>query len=582
MILLFLFAALAHAAPSATDPAWRALLHFPGAAGGTSSAAKDSAFFLSRNGYRDPQAELAATLHYFDEHPEEAACRFPARAQYLGRTGEGKSDWCERWGKWRQAIHARGAELVFAAAFLSSPSSMYGHTLLKFVRAGQSEGEDLLDYTLNYGANTGSVVGVPYIFKGLTGGFNGNYATAPFYLKVREYNYVENRDFWIYPLRLTPVELGLLVAHSWELRGVDFPYFFLHQNCAYYVLELLEVARPGSNFTSHFSFWTIPVDTIRLLQEHHLVGAPKRRVSRYGRLKALRAQLRGDETEIVERLVATGDAALPPAREALLLDAAYELWRYRTEGKKAMDPEVESKLLTARARYNEPTLPPPGGDFPPDRGHATGRAYLAYGQDRAHGFAEIGYRGALHDLLADPRGFEDYSELSMGDLRVRAEDGTLFLERFDILRLRSVAPRERWIPRWSWSFRTGFTRAKEFGCAGWGCSAGQIEGGGGVSAKLGPFLAFALAETGFEAGKPYDRGYRWGAGPAGGLLAPLWPGGRALLEGEWRWRLLGSAWARRTARLGIAHTFSARWEARVTGETSRAYREGLVQVNYYF
>ena len=106
---------LAQASPTAQDPAWRALLHFSGTKGGQSSAEAKSGFFLSAEGYRDPEAELEATLKYFREKPAEAACRYPARAIYLGAPetspaeGDSPESWCGRWHKWRQAIRAKGA-----------------------------------------------------------------------------------------------------------------------------------------------------------------------------------------------------------------------------------------------------------------------------------------------------------------------------------------------------------------------------------------------------------------------------------------------------------------------------------------
>ncbi len=582
LLLTLLFSLSALAAPDAADPAWRALLHFSGASGGTSSAHAGAPFFLSPNGHEDPAAELAATERYFDEHPDEASCRFPARALYLGRTKEGSSEWCTRWGKWRAAISAKGAELVFAAAYLASPSSMYGHTLIKFVRAGASEGEELLDYTLNYGADTGATVGLPYIYKGLTGGFDGNYATAPFYLKVKDYNFVENRDFWIYPLKLTERELRLLVAHAWELREVKFQYLFLHRNCAFYVLELLETIRPGSGFTSHFPFWTVPVDTIRTLEKSALAGTPRFRASRYRRLVRARNALSGKERALVEELAETATGVLPSGREAAVLDAAYELWRYRYEGQKPPDATVEAKLLDARSHFTDPPFEPAWTEKPPELGHPSSRAYVGGGADRRNNFLELGYRGTLQDLLADSHGYEDFGELSMGDLRLRAENGQVFLERADIMRLRSVAPREQWIPRWSWSFRTGFERAKEFSCTAWKCSAGEMEAGYGASARLGPLVGFVLGEGGVEAGSPFDRGYRVGFGPTGGMFTPLWGGARALAEGSWRFRLLGGRTPLRVARAGVAQTFTRLWEARVTAEVSRGYREGLAQLNFYF
>ncbi len=577
--LLFFWGLIPAHALADVHPGWRALLHFSGS---KSSAQPGAPFFLSPEGHQNPAAELAATRRYFDENPLDAACRYPARALYLGRTTEGKSELCERWHRWRDAINARGAELVFAAAFISSPSSMYGHTLLKFVRGGKSAGEDLLDYTLNYGANTGSTVGLPYVWRGLTGGFDGNYATAPFYLKVREYNFVENRDFWIYPLRLSEEQVRLLVAHAWELREVNFPYFFLHKNCALYLLELLEVLFPGREFTAHFPFWTVPVDTIRLLRREGVLAEPRYRASRYRRLRALRAALDDPETKRVEKLAEGEEGPLPAERAPLLLDAAYELWRYRTEGKKIDDHGVEKKLLERRAAYSAPPTPIVFAEKPPELGHPSARAGIAYGRNRGHSFAEISYRGTLHDLLADPHGYEDFSELSMGDIRARVADEQIFLERFDLFKLRSLAPRERWIPRSAWTFRAGLHRAKEFSCADWGCFAGGIEGGWGLATRFGPLLGFVLAQADFELGRPFDRGYRSGVGPTGGIFAALWDGGRVLLEGDGRWRVMGSHLPRRAARLGFSQSLARTWEARVQTEVSRGYREGILQLYYYF
>jgi hypothetical protein len=577
MLLAILLTLAAHAGPE--DLRWRALLHFAGSSGGHSSILKTSPFFLSPTGYKDPAAEFAATEKFFHDKPEEAACRYPARAIFLGQP----ESHCPRWQKWQDALRAKGVELVFAAAFLSNPSSMYGHTLLKFPRFGETEGQDLLDYTLSYGADTGKVVGLPYIYMGLTGGFNGNYITAPFYLKVKEYNFVENRDFWIYPLKLTEAELRLLAAHAWEVREVAFPYYFLHRNCSFYLLEMMEVIRPGSNFTAHFPFWTIPIDTIRLLENANLLAAPHFRASRYRRLHGLRDQLAFDEFGIVEQLAATGEAALKPGRETLELDTAYELWRYRKDENASVNPAAEIKLLAARNQFQAPPTPVDLSPLrPPEEGHPSSRAYAALGTDRTKTFAEVGYRGSLQDILADPQGYEDYSELSMGDIRARVQEGKIFLERIDVMRLRSVAPRERWIPRFAWSFRTGFERAKEFNCTAWGCSAGEIEGGFGSSARLGPLVVFALLQGGFEAGKPFDRNYRFGAGPQGGVFTPLWKGARAIVEGEYRLRLMGSQLSKHSANAGIAQTFSPNWEARVTAEVDRGYREGLAQLSFYF
>ena len=195
---------------SARDPAWLALLHYESK---RSSTLPGPPFFLSDRGHKDPQAELESTVSLFEKNPEEAHCRFPAREMFLRRQllWNGPVPNCERLDKWKAAFSAKGIELIFASAFINSPSSMYGHTLLKFPRSGITEGNDLLDYTLSYGADTGTTGGLAYVWKGLTGGFQGLFTSAPFYMKVKEYNHVDKRDFWIYPLRVLPGELEVLV-----------------------------------------------------------------------------------------------------------------------------------------------------------------------------------------------------------------------------------------------------------------------------------------------------------------------------------------------------------------------------------
>ncbi len=554
---------------SAQDPGWLALLHFEGA---SSQLAKS--FFLAPQGQRDAEAEFQATKEILKT--AEGRCRYPARARYFGLETTGEGEVCERWQKWREAISAEGIEFVFAAAYMNSPSSMYGHTLLKFPRRGKSE--ELLDYTLNYGANTGDAGGLNYIWQGLTGGFSGFFSTAPFYLKVKEYNHVENRDFWIYPLLLSPAEIEILVAHAWELREIASPYYFLRKNCAYYLLQFLEVARPGSQLTKSFPFWAVPMDTIRILKAQGWLGEGRLRASRQKLLEQRREELSPQQQRAVKELVQNPEVELggEEATLATLLDTAFELKRYGGNP----DANWEQRFFARRKLYG------PGRDWrvaeepSPDQGHESDRLLVAYGFNRDRPILEFGYRGALHDLLSEPLGYEPSSELTMGDLRFRLEK-KFFLERFDVLRIRTVAPWERWFPRISWSFRLAYERAKEFPCAAWKCGVGILNSGIGWGAKLAPVQFFLLGELDLEAGSVFAPGYRIAAGPVGGLFFPLWKNARVRAEGEWRWRLLGEKRQKRPIRVGFSQKI-AQWEIRLEGMQNRQMREGFLQAMYYF
>ena len=137
--------------------------------------------------------------------------------------------------------------LVFPAAYLNSPSSMFGHTLLRIDQADvTSNNTALLSYALNFGAYIeGMDNSILYAWKGLMGGYPGMFALVPYREKLAEYSRLENRDLWEYKLNLTPEETGRMVEHVWELKQVRFDYYFFDENCSFRLLELMEIARPG-------------------------------------------------------------------------------------------------------------------------------------------------------------------------------------------------------------------------------------------------------------------------------------------------------------------------------------------------
>ncbi|RLA40699.1 MAG: hypothetical protein DRQ64_04075 [Gammaproteobacteria bacterium] len=113
-------------------------------------------------------------------------------------------------------VNVESVVLVFPAHHLNSPSSMFGHTLLRLDPAAGREHSDWLAYGVNFGAN------IPqgdnsflYAYKGLSGGYPGQFIVEPYFEKIQEYNRVENRDIWEYPLNLTPAEARRFGTRLW-------------------------------------------------------------------------------------------------------------------------------------------------------------------------------------------------------------------------------------------------------------------------------------------------------------------------------------------------------------------------------
>ncbi len=117
----------------AQDNTFKRLLHYEG---GTSLVEKGSPFFISPDGYHNPESELAATIQSFykkdvldDSH---ALCRFPARFSYLQKqlnlsVSDLPKPECKQYNEFRQKVRAQSVSLVFAAENNTSPSSMMGH-----------------------------------------------------------------------------------------------------------------------------------------------------------------------------------------------------------------------------------------------------------------------------------------------------------------------------------------------------------------------------------------------------------------------------------------------------------------------
>jgi hypothetical protein len=191
---------------------WHLLLHYkPTLFGGFESEADGRGFFFHPHGKVDPHGELEATLGAFFsrtasddqqapdwQHPQ---CRFPARYHWLKAqlaldSGKLPEQPCRRFEAWREALDPGSVSLIFASHYMSNPASMFGHTLLRLNHRQRQGSQSLLDYGINYAAITTTRNGFLYAILGITGGFEGRFASFPYYMKVQEYGNLESRDPW--------------------------------------------------------------------------------------------------------------------------------------------------------------------------------------------------------------------------------------------------------------------------------------------------------------------------------------------------------------------------------------------------
>jgi len=491
---------------------WQALLHYQRSDwdGRLESEVDSPDFFLAANGKYDATAELDATLEAFQREPE-TRCTFPARYQWLLEQNAITPDTratCTELNEWLSRMNAESVTLIFPAAYLNNPSSMFGHTFLRIDQKGQDENNRLLAYTLNYAANFDETDGeIMYSYKGLTGGYPGVISVEPYYEKVKKYNQMENRDIWEYQLNLTRPEIQLMLKHAWELKDQYFDYYFLDENCSYRILSLLDVARPKLQLTRHFYSKAIPADTVRVIVDAGVVSNVEFRPSKATVLRNQGQYLNDDEKALVVELAMSPtlntDAvdAYSPAQQAAIYEAAFDYLRYRVQADKlprAGTAERSRLLLLKRSEIPQPSPYPPV--TPPavrdDQGHETIKAAVAFGRQDNKNFTSIQFRPAYHDLLDPPAGYPVGAQIKFLELSLRHyETGTTKLDDLTLLNITSLTPRDIFFKPLSWRVDVGLNR--KYTETQWLLTP-TLKGGLGASYKHNNQQVYALAEAQLE------------------------------------------------------------------------------------
>ncbi len=558
----------------AQRPEWLNLLHYKpyGYWAGMRSLADDPAFFNAPSGKTDAAAELEATLASFFSTAEETdkaqnpQCRFIARYHWLKKElhfdpARLPEQPCRRFYQWRASLDPHEITLVFPAAYLNNPASMYGHTLLRIDAKDQDERTRLLAYSISYAAGTDETSGLVFAVKGLLGGYPGLFAITPYYIKVREYSDIENRDVWEYQLTLTPEEIDRLLMHVWELGPIRFDYYFFDENCAYHLLSLLEVARPGLELTDRFRWWAIPSDTVRAVTEQP--GLVKRVVYRPAtatiirrRLADMNALQSGLARDLAEHKMSPTDDRLhelSPREQAGILELGYDYATYRSSTGHGMATTAQMhELLLARSRLEVPPQKPevPVPAVHPDEGHKTSRLALGVGSRGGRRFEEINLRPTYHDLMDDDGGYTRGAQIEFFNMRwrhYRGDDG-LRLEEFTPLNIVSLSPRDDFFNPVSWKINIGWTR-KHFSDNDEPLIF-RASGGSGLAFNMpgsheGNSVYYGFLEAALDAGKRFDRNYAMGMGPALGWLTNI--------SDRWRINLYA-----RSLRYGLGDVHNAR------------------------
>ena len=485
-----------------------------------------------------------------------ARCRFPARYEWLKETlpidtSRLPTPSCPELDNVLFQVNPRSVAMIFASAHMNAPASMFGHTFLRMDSAYESP---LLSYAVNYAATINRKDGgIAYAFKGLFGYYPGYYSILPYYEKVREYGSMEQRDLWEYSLNLTEREVRRMSLHVLEMRDIYSDYYFLDENCSYDLLFLLEAARPSAKLTDrNQGFFVTPIDTLRSVLAERMIDNTVFRPSTARQIRHKAAEAGEAEARLAKSLAAGGEApsvvsegTLPVRDKARVLDLASDVTQYRyLRGEIPKDAYQKRflEILTARSEAGEPSSEyrPLLVPTPPESGHLTSRATLSGGVRDGDSFLEVAYRPAYHSLDDPAEGFNEGSQIVFSEAAVRwyPEDGKIRLQKWDLIDIVSISPRDTLFRPVSWKVQTGFA-TRDFP-GGDESLVYTLNTGGGFAWKVSPLgLVYLLAEPELDISGSYDRSFAFAMGGSAGIVRQAFDRWGVLAQARYVYGLLG-------------------------------------------
>jgi len=497
-------------------------------------------FFLSKFGKYSPESELLKDISSIFELEENKnlKCSFPQRYKWLKEKLDidesilGNIN-CNDFLEWKKILNPYKVYIVFASGYISNPSTLYGHTFL-ILRNPENKNSLLLDYAVSYAATTGDEKGFTYAFKGVFGLYPGNFTTMPYYLKIQEYQNMENRDLWEYELNLTDDEIDNLLNHLWELGKASFPYYFFSKNCSWQLLPLFEIVRPGLELKDKFIMWNIPYDTLKIIVEN--LGDKNNftyRPSLMAKLKSKISNLTKEEQKKSIEISKNKENIkfldnIENKSKMEILDAAsdYLSFLYHTGNitQKEMDIRMDPLLLemskiniSSNAFVLNISTPQS-----PVESRESSLLSIGIGRNRDSGIYDIRFRPALSELLDLNDGYLDNSVLEMGNLRLRyiSNLNKIYIKNLTLVNVLSLNPIDDWFKETSWGIKFGYMeydrnyRKQNDGMF-------HIETSRGYSFNENIFnintIIFALLQINFDYSPIINKNFRYGAGPYSGI-----------------------------------------------------------------
>lgn len=483
-------------------------------------------FYFSNADWIDPEQELllnrdALFTNLGKVNNQHAACRFPGRFTFLNQAlnlghDETVLEDCEGYQRWAGLDQYDTLSVVMVEGYYGNPASSFGHLVLRHGRADDARG--LLDTSINFGARVPQNEGpFRYMLNGLTGGYLASFTAEAYYRQDLVYTQVEHRDMWSYDLDLTETQRRYFLAHLWELLDSPSTYYFLKNNCAFAVAEILEIVL-GQELVNQNTLFYPPVTLFHELEQIDrasdvsVIRAKQFIPSQQSVLRALFDTMTPKQRREFDRYnnsenpgVNAVSSELNEGETAELIEALISYYSYLISGYPELGTELYERrrdLLLARLQY------PPGrklnaGVIEPttEPGRTARVSQLSAGFISTDDQAGYSVKWAPFSQSDTDLGNNDFSNLTLLAIEVYEVDDEVATE-FGLIRVAQRSPVTDRLPG-DWPVSWTLDLAWQSNPQGRYRSGGQVDAEVGQSLRFGPLWGtglVAIRQSGSETG----------------------------------------------------------------------------------
>ncbi len=421
---------------------WKALLHYDNKLDIT-----DKTFILSEDFSLEEELKLTINSFYrsvekyenINNHPQ---CKFPGRLLFISHElNISESEFpkinCPDFSTYKIKAPAEKIYLIYASEKVNNPSSMMGHTFLKYSGVNHQDREVQHAITFYTVINTINIFTLAY--QNIYSGMNGLFALQP-YKKIKEqYTEIENRNIWEYQLKLSEYRRKLMYYHIWELKGLKMKYYFTSYNCSTVIYYALSLANP--KIYDDAKLWITPLDTVKFLYKYDLIANSELFPSNEWLIKMTVENL--DDNKIGNVVNIVDNKKYNQINEldfnSLKLLEAYSSLKYKEKSiekdehisiQKNIDNAVENSGNTFDiSHYKSPNK------IPNER-----QVSIGYKNIDEEGFTKLSFLPASHLLNDNNKEYFGESELKIGYLSVLVNKDNIELDEFTLYGMKSYIP----------------------------------------------------------------------------------------------------------------------------------------------